>query len=99
MVDEDRSATVPGEPRPNWLRRILQKGPEARRRLARAVAPLLGTVVVALGAIGMLLIWHLVRRGRLIQQRLNPPRIVRMPEVLDYKVDPHDPDHGETPTA
>ena len=86
-------------PGANWLRRILQEGPEARRRLARAVAPLLGTAVVALGAIGVLLIWHLVRRGRLIQQRLNPPRIVRMPELLDYKVDSHDQDHGETPTA
>ena len=52
-----------------------------------------------LGAIGVLLIWHLVRRGRLIQERLNPPRIVRMPELLDDKVDPHDQDHGETPTA
>ena len=99
MLDGDRPGTVPGEPRRNWLGRILKEGPEARRRLARAVAALLGTALIALGAIGVLLIWHLVRRGRLIQQRLNPPRNVRMPEVLDYKVDSHDPDHGQTPTA
>ncbi|MGP0063265.1 MAG: hypothetical protein ACLQGP_06625 [Isosphaeraceae bacterium] len=99
MRDDDRPATAPGEPRRNWLRRILQEGPEAQRRLARAVAALLGTALVALGAIGVLLIWHLVRRGRLIQQRLNPPRNIRMPTWLDDKVDAHDQDHGEAPTA
>ncbi len=67
--------------------------------MASAVAALMGTALVALGAIGILLIWHLVRRGRLIQQRLEPPRIVRMPDLLDDKVDAHDQDHGKTPTA
>jgi hypothetical protein len=99
MRDGDRPATAPGEPRRNWLRRILEEGPEARRRLARAVAYLLGTALIGLGAIGVLLIWHLVRRGRLIQERLNPPKIVRMPELLDDKVDSHDQDHGKAPTA
>jgi hypothetical protein len=99
MRDGDRPATGPGEPRRNWLRRILEEGPEARRRLGRAVAYLLGTAVIALGAIGALLIWHLVRRGRLIQQRLNPPRNVLMPQRLDDKVDSHDQDHSETPTS
>jgi hypothetical protein len=99
MLDGDRPTTAPGEPRRNWLRRILQEGPEARRRLAKAVAALLGTAVISLGAIGGLLIWHLVRRGRLIQERLNPPRNVRMPDPLEFKVDSHDQDHGETPTA
>lgn len=99
MRDGDRPTTVPSEPRRNWLRRILDRGPEARRRLAQAVATLLGTALIALGAIGVLLIWHLVRRGRLIQERLNPPRIVQLPELVDDKVEPHDQDHGETPTA
>jgi hypothetical protein len=99
MRDGDRLATVPGEPRRTWLGRILREGPEARRRLARAVAALLGTALIALGAIGVLLIWHVVRRGRLIQERLDPPRNVRMPELLDDKVDTHGQDHGETPTA
>jgi hypothetical protein len=37
--------------------------------------------LVAIAAIGALAIWHLVRRGRLIRERLNPPRDARLPEV------------------
>ena len=51
------------EPRRNWLSRIIGHGPAARKRLGEAVAALLGTALVALGAIGGLLIWHLSRRG------------------------------------
>ena len=65
-----------GEPRRNWLRRILQQGPEARRRMGDAVADLLGTALVSLALIGGLVVWHLVRRGRLLRERSSPPRII-----------------------
>jgi hypothetical protein len=70
------------------LRRILDERPEARPRLGRAIAALLGTGLVALAALGGLLIWHLVRRGRMVRERLNPPRIVRLPDVPGQEVDP-----------
>jgi hypothetical protein len=87
-----------GEPRRNWLSRILQQGPEARRRMGRAVAGLLGTVLVSLAVLGALVVWHLVRRGRLLRERLGPPRIVRVPDILNPKVDSHDADQDEVST-
>jgi hypothetical protein len=104
MADPKRSGSGAGprtgtEPRPSRLRQILDQRPEARPRIGRAVATLLGTALVALGAIGALLIWHLVRRGRLIRQRLSPPRIVRMPDVLEPEQTGHEPDHGAASTS
>jgi hypothetical protein len=61
------------EPRRSRLRQLLQK-PEARPRLTRAVAALLGTGLVSIAIIGALTIWHLIRRGRLIRDALPPPR-------------------------
>jgi hypothetical protein len=86
------------EPRRSWLRRIIGQGPTARKRLSEAVAALLGTALVALAAIGGLVIWHLVRRGRIIRQRLAPPKVVRMPELSDLTGDLHDED-GKVPTT
>jgi hypothetical protein len=82
----------PGEPRRSWLSRIIGQGPAARKRLAEAVASLLGTALVALAAIGGLVIWHLVRRGRLIRERQAPPRIVRLPDLPAITGDLHDED-------
>jgi hypothetical protein len=90
-------AAAPGEPRRSWLSRIIGQGPAARRRLSEAVVALLGTFLVALAAIGSLLIWHLVRRARLIRHRLAPPRIVQLPELPESQGDPHD--HDEVPPA
>jgi hypothetical protein len=56
--------------------------------LGRAVAVLLGTGLVALAALGALLIWHVVRRGRLIRERLHAPRLVRLPELPAHEGDP-----------
>jgi hypothetical protein len=78
----------PNEPPQSWLHRILKERPEARSRLGRAVAALLGTSLFALAALGALLIWHLVRRGRLIRERLHAPRLVRLPELPGQEVDP-----------
>jgi hypothetical protein len=81
-------ASAPGEPKRSRLRQILDERPEARPRLAKAFAELLGTILVALVAISALLIWHLVRRARLIRERLNPPRVVELPDFPGHEVDP-----------
>jgi hypothetical protein len=76
-----------GEPRRSRLRRILDERPDARPRLARAVAELLGISLVVMVALGALLIWHVVRRGRIIRERLGSPRLVELPELPSRGVD------------
>ncbi len=76
---------APAGPQKTTLRRILEERPEARRRLGRAVAELLGTGLFTLATVGVLLIWHLRRRGRLIRERLGPPRVVHWPDPEDLK--------------
>jgi hypothetical protein len=82
------AVSEPGEPRRTRLRQILEERPEARPRLGRAVAVLLGTTLVAVAAFGALLIWHIIRRGRLIRERLSAPRVVRLPEFPAQEIDP-----------
>ncbi|CAN5730654.1 hypothetical protein BH23PLA1_BH23PLA1_37730 [soil metagenome] len=66
---------------------------EARRRIGRASAALLGMILAALSMLSALLIWHLVRRGRIVRQRLGPPRPIQWPdlEVRDRSTDPEEP--------
>ena len=61
--------------------------PEARPRLGRAIAVLGGTALVAFAAVGGLLIWHIMRRGRLIRERLSDPRVIRLPEFPVKEID------------
>jgi hypothetical protein len=70
-----------GQPRRSRLRRILDERPESRPRLARAIGALAATTLVAIAAVGGLLIWHVMRRARLIRERLAPPRAVELPEL------------------
>jgi hypothetical protein len=86
--DPTGAAPAGGQLPRSRLRQILDEKPEARPRLGRAIAALLGTGLVTLAALGGLLIWHIMRRGRLIRERLNPPRIVRTLETPDHEVDP-----------
>jgi hypothetical protein len=76
-----------GQPPRSRLRQILDEKPEARPRLGRAIAALLGTGLVTLAALGGLLIWHIMRRGRLIRESLSPPRVVRPLEPPGAEVD------------
>jgi hypothetical protein len=55
--------------------------PEDRKRIGRAVSGLLAAGLAGIAALGALAIWHLVRRGRLIRERLAPPKPVKLPEV------------------
>jgi hypothetical protein len=55
--------------------------PRVRTRIGWAAAAFLGAGLVAIVALGSLAIWHLVRRGRLIRERLGQPRDVRLPEI------------------
>ena len=93
MSDPDRPARAAR----SRLRELLER-PDARRPVSRAVASLLAVCVVSIGAIGALVVWHLVRRGRLIRERLGPPRDVRLPETdRDRARDPDRPDASEGP--
>lgn len=78
------------EPRQTPLRQLLKK-PEARQRVGRAVVSLLSVGLVSIAAIGALLIWHAIRRGRLIQERLDPPRHVVLPDLPESNTPPPDP--------
>ncbi len=92
MFDGDRKtssgpASRPGKPRRSRLRQILDERPEARSRLGRAVAEMLGTALIAFAAVGGLLIWHIMRRGRLIRERLSDPRVIHLPEFPAKEID------------
>jgi hypothetical protein len=77
-----------GKPPRSRLRKILDEKPEARPRLGKAIAALLGTGLVTLAALCGLLIWHIMRRGRLIRERLNPPRVVQPLKPAGQEVEP-----------
>jgi hypothetical protein len=51
-----------------------------RRRVGRLVAIWGGVTLGGVTILAALLIWHLVRRGRLIRDRLGPPKLVQWPE-------------------
>jgi hypothetical protein len=74
MADESSPARVPLLERPDVA-------PRDRTRIGWAAAAFLSAGLVAIVALGSLAIWHLVRRGRLIRERLGQPRDVRLPEI------------------
>jgi hypothetical protein len=93
MADpQDQASTDPptagAKPKRSRLRQILDENPEARPRIGKAIAALLGTGLVTLAAMGALLIWHIKRRSRLMRERLNPPRIAPPLESPGQEVDP-----------
>jgi hypothetical protein len=54
---------------------------EGRRRVGRAAATWLALALVSIVTLGALVVWHLIRRGRLIRESLGPPRIVDRPDL------------------
>ncbi len=54
---------------------------QIRERLRKPVGEFLGAILLGVGAISFLAIWHLLRRGRLIREGLSPPRDVKLPDV------------------
>ena len=54
---------------------------ELRQRLRKPVGEFLGAILLGVGAVSFLAIWHLLRRGRLIREGLSPPRDVTLPDV------------------
>ncbi len=76
------------EPPKTRLGRILAESPESRPRLSLAVGSLLATTLVALAALGILLIWHLRRRADLIRDRLGPFRDLSLPDPSELKPKP-----------
>jgi hypothetical protein len=76
MADEPARSRVP-------LLERRDLAPGDRARIGRAVAGLLASGLVGVAALGTLAIWHLVRRGRLIRERLAAPKDVRLPDLGD----------------
>ncbi len=54
-----------------------------RRRIGRAVATWGGMTLSGVVLLTAFVLWHLVRRGRLLRDRLGPPRVVQLPEWAD----------------
>jgi hypothetical protein len=92
MKPDERPDLGTNEPRRSQLRRILDESPQARNRIGRAIASLGITTLVAIAALGFLLIWHLRRRAGLIRDRLAPPKVVDLIDPLDES------NEGRTPT-
>jgi hypothetical protein len=68
---------------PNTRRRrvaLTALRPEVRHRLGRALATWTALTLAAVVILGALVVWHLVRRGRLLRERLGPPRKVDLPD-------------------
>ena len=56
--------------------------PSQRARIGRLAASLLGWGLVASTVLGLLALWHLVRRGRILRANLAPPKpVVSLPEI------------------
>ena len=85
--------------RRSQLSRILEERPEARSRLGRAVAALLGTFLVAVAVFGGLLIWHILRRGRLIRERLMRPALFACRTRPAMRSIRHHEDQSELPAS
>jgi hypothetical protein len=76
-------ADQPAKERPKNRRPLLERPdlkPEERNRIGRAVAVLLGWGLFATAVLGLLALWHLVRRGRVLRANQPPPRSVSLPE-------------------
>ncbi len=74
MPDDPRARARPApDPRPLLERPDLK--PEDRRRIGRALVPLLGWGLAATALLGLLTLWHLIRRGRVLRANLPLPRI------------------------
>jgi hypothetical protein len=67
-------------PTPPPLRTLIARDPAARRRIGRAYAEFLAVVLVAIGSLTALVLWHLARRGRVIRRRLGQPRPISWPD-------------------
>jgi hypothetical protein len=77
------------DPPPSRLRQLLDR-PDARKRVSQAVSSLLAVSIVSIGVIGALLIWHVVRRGRLIRDSLRPPRAVELTDPTQIEIEKQD---------
>lgn len=62
--------------------------PLKRRRVGRALALWSGVTLTGLAAVAALAIWHLLRRGQRVRDRLGPPREIDWPEPDGHPSEP-----------
>jgi hypothetical protein len=76
MADRNEN---PGKKDPRPLLERPDLKPEERIRIGRAVVGLLVWGLVASALLGLLALWHLIRRGRVLRANLRQPRSVSLP--------------------
>ena len=77
---DDSPRNNPSKGLPPRLKRADLK-PEQRVRLGRVAAILLAWGLLATTLLGILALWHLIRRGRLLRANQPAPRAVSLPEI------------------
>ena len=92
MTDGDRGAAsnrpaASREPPRSRLRQLLDERPMPDRGWVVPSPSCSEPGSLPWPRLGALLIWHFVRRGRLIRERLSPPRTVRLPEFPAQDID------------
>lgn len=55
--------------------------PGGRKQVGRAIQMWVAVTLGGVAILGALVIWHLVRRGRRVRERLGPPREILWPDV------------------
>jgi hypothetical protein len=68
-----------------WAAAPVVNSPEAKRRLARLTATWAALALGSIVTMTALIVWHLIRRGRLIREGLPPPRDVDLAAVAKVK--------------
>jgi hypothetical protein len=81
---DDRRPGQKGKDRQPLLERPDLK-PEERVRIGRAAVTLLGWGLFASAVLGLLALWHLVRRGRVLRANLATPKVVSLPEIEEKR--------------
>jgi hypothetical protein len=69
---------------------------EGRRRIRDATRMWGLSTLGGIAILAVLVIWHLVRRGRLLRDRLGPPRSVGLPNLESRE--PNSSTMGSTPS-
>ncbi len=88
MASDANPPAKADEPRRSQLRRILdEESPEVRKKVGRAIFSLSLTALVTIALLGVFLIWHLMRRARLIRERLPLPREIELVDPLAKPTD------------
>ena len=72
--------------------------PKQRQQVGMATALWMSLAIGGIAVLGTLAAWHLSRRGRLIRERLDPPKPIRWPEFDAPAADPAPAPKADAPS-